>query len=57
MYCHRFSTLGCVAGNGKVLSPKNNKAHLTISKISVGREVKAKTASLMRCEERNEWYV
>ena len=50
-YCRRFSTSGCVAGNGRVLSSKNNKAHFTISKISLGCEAEAKTASLMRCEE------
>ena len=50
MYYHQFPTLGCVAGNGKVLSPKDNKAHLTnnYSEIISDREVKEKTASLLR---------
>ena len=51
MYCHRFPTLACVTGNGRVRSPEDNKAPLTVSEISSVREDKAKTVSLLRWEE------
>lgn len=48
VYCHLFSTLGCVTGDGRVLSLGEEQALSIVNGISGVCEDKTKTASLLR---------